>query len=269
MADFFKRVADLQNMEQMSQGTSVIHKLHPLVKIVSTVVFIVAVVSFSRYSISALIPFFFYPVIMMTLSETPWKPVLYRIVPALPFALFGGVSNIIFDTAPAMVFGPLTVSFGMLSFVSILLKTVLTVTAVLILIATTPITVIATQLIRLHVPAVFVLQLTMTYRYISVLVGEVSTMMTAYLIRSPRQKRMKMQDVGPFIASLLLRSIDRAERVYAAMKCRGFDGVFRTAKISGPSMNDLALLTAIVLVIVLFRFVNISVLAGNVFSGAF
>ncbi|MBQ3620234.1 MAG: hypothetical protein II940_00980, partial [Methanosarcinaceae archaeon] len=84
MADFFKRVADLQNMEQMSQGTSVIHKLHPLVKIVSTVVFIGAVVTFSRYSISALIPFVLYPVIMMTLSETPRKPVLYRIVPALP-----------------------------------------------------------------------------------------------------------------------------------------------------------------------------------------
>jgi cobalt/nickel transport system permease protein len=66
----------------------------------------------------------------------------------------------------------------------------------------------------------------MTWRYLSVLLGEASAINTAYMLRSPGSRGIKMKDMGSFLGQLLLRSIDRAERVYAAMKCRGFDGRF-------------------------------------------
>ena len=34
-----------------------------------------------------------------------------------------------------------------------------------------------------------------------------------------------MRHMGSFVGQLLIRSSDRAERVYAAMKCRGYPGI--------------------------------------------
>lgn len=33
-----------------------------------------------------------------------------------------------------------------------------------------------------------------------------------------------MKDMGIFVGQLLLKSFDRAESIYVAMKCRGYDG---------------------------------------------
>jgi cobalt/nickel transport system permease protein len=62
----------------------------------------------------------------------------------------------------------------------------------------------------------------LTYRYIGVLLNEAYSMSIAYSLRSPNRKGIEMRDMGSFTGQLLLRSIDRAERVYNAMKCRGY-----------------------------------------------
>ena len=120
MASFLKTVRG-QNTEELAEGNSVVHRMHPMTKILATGLFIVFVVSFDRYQVTALFPFFFYPFFMMCLSETPWAAVFYRMLPALPFSVFGGISNIYFDREIAFFIGSLAVSFGMVSFVSILL----------------------------------------------------------------------------------------------------------------------------------------------------
>ena len=45
-------------------------------------------------------------------------------------------------------------------------------------------------------------------------------------LRSVKQTGLELRHVGSLIGQLLLRSVDSAERVYAAMQCRGFDGTF-------------------------------------------
>jgi cobalt/nickel transport system permease protein len=262
-----KATSRLNDLEEMANGKSVIHTFHPLSKIIITFVFLVVVISFDRYQISGLIPFILYPVIMLSLSLTPLKPIFYRLIPALPFSLFGGFSNIIFDRLPVLVVGMITITSGMISFVSILLKTVLTVTAVLILIATTPMPMISKQLTRIGIPSLIVFLLIMTYRYISVLIEEVSTMVTAYTVRAPRQKYVKMKDMGSFIGHLLLRSMDRAERVFAAMKCRGFNGTYATPPIPKETMKDVLLTISVCTLFITCRFVNISMLLGNFLTG--
>jgi cobalt/nickel transport system permease protein len=62
----------------------------------------------------------------------------------------------------------------------------------------------------------------MTYRYIGVLFVEAYSMFTAYSLRSTGAKGIAIKDMGCFAGQLLLRSIDRADRVYNAMKCRGY-----------------------------------------------
>jgi len=267
MANIMKAASKLNDLEEMANGKSVIHTLHPMSKIIITFVFLMTVISFDRYQISGLTPFILYPAIMLSLSLTPLKPILYRLIPALPFSLFGGFSNIIFDRLPILIIGTITVTGGMVSFASILLKTVLTVSAVLILIATTPLPVISKQLARIGVPSLIVFLLIMTYRYISVLIEEAATMVTAYAVRAPRQKFIKIKDMGSFIGHLLLRSIDRAERVFAAMKCRGFNGVYVTAPVPKETVKDVLLTAGVCALFVVCRFVNISMLLGTFLTG--
>ena len=222
MSDIRARVYELRALESLSAGQTAIHRLHPLAKILITLTFIVFVVSFPRYDFVRLAPYLFYPFVLMALAELPYKLLLSRVLIALPFCLFAGVSNVIFDRAAAFYVGGVAVSFGVLSLAAILLKMYLCVMAALLLVATTPFTELTAQLRRLRVPMVFVIVFDMTFRYIGVLMEEVISMTTAYKLRSGTKKALDIKYAGSFIGQLLLRGFDRAERVYAAMLCRGY-----------------------------------------------
>ena len=222
MPDIGARVHELRALENLASGRTVVHRLHPLSKLVSTLVFIVTVVSFGRYDFLRLVPYFFYPFIVMALSESPYKLMLPRVLIALPFCLFAGVSNAIFDRAAAFSLGGVAISFGIVSLAAILLKMYLCVMAALLLVATTGFTELTAQLRRIHVPSFFVMVFEMTYRYIGVLLEEVRSMQIAYRLRSGTRKSLDIRHMGPFLGQLLLRGFDRAERVHAAMSCRGY-----------------------------------------------
>ncbi|MDR1812973.1 MAG: cobalt ECF transporter T component CbiQ, partial [Candidatus Fibromonas sp.] len=162
-----------------------------------------------RYALWQLIPFVFYPTLLMMLSGTPYSMLFKRFMVALPFCLFAGISNMIFDG-------------NIVSFFTIILRTYLCVMAVLLLVSVTPFSEIANSMRRLRVPGIFVTIFEMTYRYISVLLEEAYSMYIAYSLRSINRKGIRMRDMGSFAGQLLLRSFDRAERVYSAMKCRGY-----------------------------------------------
>jgi len=222
MADLGARVHELRALDNLSIGQTAVHRLHPMAKLLSAVIFIVFVVSFGRYDFVYLTPYLFYPFMMMALAELPYKLLLTRMLIALPFCLFAGLSNVIFDRAAAFTVGGVTISLGVLSLATILLKMYLSVMAALILVATTSFTELTIQLRRLHVPVTFVMVFEMTFRYIGVLLEEVYSMTVAYRLRSGTKKALDMQHMGSFVGQILLRGFDRAERVHAAMRCRGY-----------------------------------------------
>ena len=94
--------------------------------------------------------------------------------------------------------------------------------ALLILIATTRFSDLTKQLIRLHIPPLIVNLMEMIYRYIGVLAEEVSTMLVSYRLKNPAYKWPHIKHMGPFVGNLFLKSINKAERIYNAMKCRGY-----------------------------------------------
>lgn len=222
MSDISARVRELRSLETLSMGRTVIHRLHPLAKLLSSFIFIVVVVSFGRYDFAYLAPYLFYPFVMMALAELPYKLLLSRVLIALPFCLFAGLSNVIFDRTVAFTISGVTVSLGVLSLATILLKMYLCVMSALLLVATTQFTELTAQLRRLHVPMTFVMVFEMTFRYIGVLLEEVHAMTTAYKLRSGTKKALEMRHMGSFVGQILLRGFDRAERVHAAMRCRGY-----------------------------------------------
>jgi len=222
MADISGRLRELDALERLAGGRTAVHRLHPGAKLLAALVYLVTVVSFSRFALGRLIPFFFYPFVLAAAAEAPWPPILRRIAPVLPFAALAGLSNLLFDTAPAAYLGGVAVSRGALSCLVILARTFLTVSAVLLLAATTPFTDLTDELRRVRLPEALVLLFGMLYRYVGALLDQALAMYTAYRLRHPRGRGVELRDMGPFAGQLLLRSFDRAERVYAAMRCRGY-----------------------------------------------
>ena len=256
-------IAGMARLERLAAGDSPVHRLHPMVKLAATVSYIVVVVSFPGHNVSGLVPFVLFPAVMMSLSGTPFRPLLQRLMLALPFTLLGGISNLIFERSVAVYIGGVAISLGCISFISILLKTLLSVLSVLLLVATTSFSAISRQLITLHIPKILCLQLIMTYRYLSVLMSEASLMFTAYTLRGSGQKGIGINDTGSFIGQLILRSFDRAGRIYQAMKCRGFSGVYYSESYGRFRLTDGIYIISLILLMVFLRFFNLSVFLGN------
>jgi cobalt/nickel transport system permease protein len=227
--NLFTAQTAFNRLEDLAEGGSPIHVLHPSVKIITTLFYIILVISFDRYNISGLSGFALYPAVVIALSKIPLKPLFLRFLIALPFGLFGGIANIFYDTETAFTIAGASVSYGALSCLSILIKTFFTVMAALILIASTKITDIADQLLRFRFPPIFVLSFMMIYRYISVFTAEVGTTFNAYTLRAGGNG-VAIKDMGFFCGNLFLKSYDRADRIYSAMKCRGFDGRIRPTR---------------------------------------
>lgn len=264
-ADIKSKIQEIYSIEQLSGRKSTVHLRHPAVKLVSAFVFVVLVVSFDRAEFGRLIPFIFYPVILMALSETPWPIVLKRVALAIPFCLLAGISNIIFDRVTMFTIAGIAVSAGVVSFFSILFRTFLCVTAVLILVAVTPFSQLTGQLRRMHVPDIFVTLFEMIYRYIGVLLEEASSMYTAYMLRSTEHKGLQMRHMGSFVGQLLIRSVDRAERIYGAMRCRGYPARTRQKEHSRLLPQDYIFLAVTTVPFVLLRIFNLPALYARLF----
>lgn len=256
---------EMYALELLSSGDTCIHRLHPLAKLLAAAVFIATVVSFDKYTVARFAPYFFYPLLLMALSRTPHSMLYKRLLLALPFCLFVGVSNLALDRGAALHVGGVPISYGAVSFASILCRAYLCVMAALVLISVTRLRCLANELARLGAPNVLIAMLEVTYRYTGILINEAHSMYIAYSLRAPRRRGIAVSDMGPFVGQLLLKSFDRADRVYGAMKCRGYAISDMKRHRQGPrpfAAKDAAYLALVAGLCVLFRFFDVYSLAG-------
>jgi len=266
MSKAINSIYNIRFLEELSGKETSIHRLHPLVKLLTTVAYLIGVVSFGRYEISSLLPFVFYPVLIFSLAELPVGKVLKRVLLVSPFIVGIGILNPLFEQN-TIILGGIVISRGWITFLSIIIKCGLTVTASILLIATTGMDRLGAALRMLKVPKVFVLQLLLTYRYISVLIEEVSRMQRAYSLRAPGEKGIRLSVWGSFAGQLILRTFDRAQRVYQSMSLRGFTGEYNTGDIAKVRFKDFAYLAAWSLFFIIMRRYNIPMLIGSLFTG--
>ena len=263
MSKIIDAIHTLSTMEELASGASFLHRLHPGIKIWITFVYLVAVLSFSRYELVGLISLLFYPALMIPLAEIRFAQIFKRVLVALPFSLFAGISNIVFERTVVVAIGPLPVTLGMISFLSLMLKTFLCVSAVLVLVATTPSFVLFSQLRKLCIPRILVLTIMMTYRYIFLLLDEAASMTAAYHLRAPNKKGILMKDMGSFLGQLILRCFDRSERIYSAMECRGFKGEYCCGSTASLNLASLFYGGVLLAFIVLLRIFPIPLIIAN------
>lgn len=268
MSDIRTKVREIYSIEQLSAGRSPIHDVHPLAKILVTLTYLVCLVSAGPYDLTRTVLFLFYPVIVIALAAIPFRMILSRALVALPFCLLAGLSNLVFNQTEAFRIGTVGISLGLMSFVVIVLRTLLSVSAVLILVAVTPVAELTGQLRRMGLPDMIVTLFEMTYRYIGTLLGEAAGMFTAYQLRAASRRGLEMRDMGSFVGMLLLRSFDRADRVYNAMKCRGYPGQVRQEAARQLKLNDCVFLALAGGSALLFRLTDLIGTAARQLGGA-
>ncbi|MDD3276553.1 MAG: cobalt ECF transporter T component CbiQ [Kiritimatiellales bacterium] len=261
------RYIEVGQMDELGRLDTPLHRLDARVKMAAVVLFVVTVMSFPRYEISGLMPLFLFPFVLMGSGKIPFGAIFKKVALALPFALFVGLFNPLLDRTPVLTLGPWTISGGWLSFFSILLRFTLTVSAALILLACTGIYRLCAGLERLGVPPLFATQLLFLYRYLFVIGGEALRMIRSVRMRSAGSKKLSLRIYSTLTGHLLLRSIDRAQRIYRAMVSRGFDGQIRVLHRTRPGWRDLLFLIGWSAFFILVRFYNPAVALGGWLTG--
>ncbi|MDP8257174.1 MAG: cobalt ECF transporter T component CbiQ [Candidatus Alcyoniella australis] len=260
---------DLGAVDRLSAQDTPIHRLDGRAKLLTTMVFIVAVVSFGRYEVSALIPFLIYPAALCLWGNIPTSFLARKIAVVAPFAVLIGIFNPLIDRQIMMTLGPLEISAGWISFASIIVRFVLTVSAALTLVAVTGFNSVCTAMGRLGVPQIFVTQLMFFYRYLFVLVDESLRMVRARALRTFNGKGTNIRTFGSMVGHLLLRTLDRAQRIHLAMSCRGFSGEIPAFKPLAFGPRDAAFVLGWSALFVGLRFFNLSRLIGESVTGIF
>lgn len=223
--------SELREIDALAAGDSPVHRLHPICKLLTTVFYIATVVSFPKYSFSGLMVMVLYPVLLFQAAGISIRLCFYKLRIVLPLVCAVGLANPFLDRTPLLQLGNLTVTGGVMSMVTLMVKGVFSLTASFLLIATTPIDSLCAALRGLHVPSLITTLLLLTYRYIGVMLEEVAVMTRAYRLRAPGQKGIHISAWGSFLGQLLLRSMDRAEELYSSMLLRGFGGNFYYADV--------------------------------------
>ncbi len=137
------------------------------------------------------------------------------------------------DDGPGWTCGPMRLSWHGVE-VALLLtaKAAALVTLFLTIQATAPLETTFKAAHSLRIPALLVQLSLLTHRYVFVLADEFRRLRIALRVRGYRNRlsRHSYRTAGHVAGTLLVRGCERGERVGHAMRCRGFDGQFRSLK---------------------------------------
>ena len=254
---------ELSEMDELAARSSPIHALHPAAKLIATIAYILVTLSFGKYDLGGLVPMVLWPVLLFQLSGIPVRSCFYKLRIVLPLVMAVGLFNPFFDRETVLRLGGLAVSGGVISMLTLMLKGLFCLMASFLLMATTPIDVLCAALRQLRVPKLLVTLLLLTCRYVGVMTEELAVMTEAYHLRAPGQKGIHVSAWGSFLGQLLLRSMDRAQELYASMLLRGYHQHFHYAPLVRFRGRDALYLLGCGLAFALLRGVRVAQLLGG------
>ena len=250
-----RALLDLRAMDELASMDSPYHRLSPLSKLVMTIVYILITTSFHKYDLTGLLFMVIFPLLGYQFAMIPVSTCFSKL----------RLLNPLFDRVPVFRIGRITVTSGMVSMITLMLKGVFCLMASFLLMATTQIDDLCRALRRIHCPRVITSLILLTFRYTSVLLDEVSDMTQAYSLRAPGQKGIHISAWGTFLGQLLLRTMDRADALYEAMMLRGFSGEFHYAAGKRSSRYSWAVTLAVCIAAVTARYINIPAFLTSLF----
>ena len=231
----------------------------PRALVLAALVLIVFVASFPKYGVVPLAPLAVLVALGVAAAPVRAGMLLRRLALAAPFAVLLGLANPWLDARPLTLVGGLVIRAGWISFATIVLKVLLSVTAVIVLVALVPLPRLSSALRALRVPRALVSQVHFVARYLGVLLAEAASMRRARDLRSGGSRRARrLRVAGAMLAVLLHRSLERGERIHRAMEVRGFDGEIRLLGTLRWGVADTVLVVLVAVACLAARFLPVT-----------
>jgi cobalt/nickel transport system permease protein len=235
-------------LDPYRQRLSPIHQLDPRVKLVLAIAFIFCTALTPSGAWPAYIILLSTVVAVELLSDLGMVYVLRRAVLALPFVL--AALPVIFTLQGPVLFefslGPwnLQVTYtGVERFISIALKSWISVQMAIVLAASTPFPDLLTAMRAIRIPRLLVAIFGLMWRYLFVLADEALRLIRARAARSGQADQPGLKTggslawrarvTGGMAGNLFLRAFDRSDRIYMGMLSRGYDGEVRSLPLPG------------------------------------
>lgn len=269
MDNFSKAIREINSINDLSGRRHWINEIHPIAKLVITIWYIITVVSFNKYNLIGLVPMVAFPAAIFILGDIPFWASIKRLKFALPIVCFIGIFNPVFETAQITVAGK-EINAGYISMITLILKGAMSVLASYLLIATTSVEKICCALRQIKCPKIIVTEILLICRYTDIFIREVQGVSRAYSLRAPGQKGIHIKAWGSLTGSILLRSFNRADKVFESMNMRGYSGEFKFAvKKQKFQLGDILYIALWGIIFVIFKRVPVIILAGNLIGGLF
>ncbi len=204
-------------VEHWAQGRSVLHSRDARAKLLALLAFLVAVATNPMPAHGRVAVFAAILLAAIGLSRLPVLSLLLRAAAILPFSLtFATVSWLAGDAPRA---------------VALVEKSYLSAAAVLLLVATTPLTNLLRALESFGTPRLLILVTQFLYRYLFVISEQAQHMRLAAQSRSASARsrvarRSRFRAAAGALSVLFARSYQRAEGIHHAMLARGFSSRF-------------------------------------------
>lgn len=227
--------------DRYHHGHSLIHHLDPRVKVVVTLAFIISNALLPDGAWIAFVLAWAFVLFANALSGFGIGFTFRRSFIALPFALAAITVLFSIPGKPVSSFEFIMWDFtitdaGLLRFVSIVIRSWLSVQLAILLVATTEFPKIVHALNHLRVPTIITVIISFLYRYLFVLADEVLRLLRARQSRSAAAAGRnpggnivwRARIAGHMAGQLFLRSYERSDRIYNAMLSRGYKGELMT-----------------------------------------
>lgn len=247
-------------IDRYRDGESAVHRLAPRAKLLTLLICIILLVSTPP---TASASFLFYAGILLIValfSRVPLTYLLSRLLLPLPFLVLMAASlpfvaegNEVFRLPCGRLSMGVT-DHGLMLFRGVVIKAGLAAFSISLCAATTPFPELLKAAGELRAPRIIIALLSFVYRYVFLFEDSFLRMRRAKAARTIAPGgRAELQALPSMAGSLLVRSFDRAERVYLAMCSRGFNGLPPPITVSSTGTRDYVTSGIVVTLFVLAR----------------
>ncbi|MDP1713237.1 MAG: cobalt ECF transporter T component CbiQ [Anaerolineales bacterium] len=255
--------------DRYHEKESFLHRLDPRVKVLVTVIYIISNALLPDGAWLAFISAWMFLITANLLSQLGIGYTFKRSIIALPFALIAVTVLFSIPGKPVSTFQflmwDLTITdAGFLRFVSILIRSWLSVQMAILLVAVTRFPDLIHALEHLRVPVILTTIIAFLYRYLFVLTDEVLRLIRARESRSAAVAgnrsgggvRWRAKVAGNMAGQLFLRSYERSDRIYNAMLSRGYSGHLYTLNPHEMKSSDYFVTAFVIAVIFIVQLIG-------------
>jgi cobalt/nickel transport system permease protein len=231
LRDLLNSAETIAHIEDLSDKNGLMQAIHPIAKLVVIAAMIISALFIT--SVPYLLIICLIPIIFAIASHISLKQLLTRTA-LIPLFMAAVSIPLLFITTGHPIWTAHVGSITLTVTVEGVTKFLLFTTRIWFCIATLSLLILSTGfdktlklLATLRVPSLIIQLFSLTYRYFFVSIHEAQSMLIAKEARTYIHKKtinlQTLKNLGTTISSLFIRTYERSERVYLAMKARGFD----------------------------------------------